>query len=146
MFVKNEKIKVVQNCLKLREIWLHTIFGFFGHPPRPLPPQKNRVIKKNGKNLKNQCCFKLPEMVRQLKKTDFWILDPLPSKRKFEKVLVDKKYLSNFQFFNMGSCLSSSSRRCSPVSPPNFSLPLLCLHTLSSAKLAKVKEVVLGWR
>ena len=24
--------------------------------------------------------------------------------------------------------------------------PLLCLHTLSSAKLARRKEVVLGWR
>ena len=39
-------------------------------------------------------------------------------------VLVEKnkKYLSNFYFFNMGSCLSSSCR-CSPVSSSNFSLP-----------------------
>jgi len=33
-FVENEKIKVVQNCLKWRENWSKTSFGLFNPPPK----------------------------------------------------------------------------------------------------------------
>ena len=60
-------------------------------------------------------------MPRTLVEYGFFVKDP--RKLKFEKVLVDKKYLSYFQILNMGSCLSSSSRCSSPLSPSNLSLP-----------------------
>ena len=37
----------------------------------------------------------------------------------------------------MGSCLSSSSRRCSPVSPSNFSLPPLLPSYVILSKVGK---------
>ena len=37
--VENEKIKVVQNCLKWRENWSKTSVGLFN----PLPPQKIKI-------------------------------------------------------------------------------------------------------
>ena len=40
---KMKKIKVVKNCLKWRENWLKTIFGFFPPPPEK---KENRVTKK----------------------------------------------------------------------------------------------------
>ena len=42
-FVKNEKIKVVKNCLKWRENWLKTSFGLFN----PLPPKKIGGVQQN---------------------------------------------------------------------------------------------------
>ena len=40
--IKNQKIKVVPNCLKWREKWLKLIFGFFNPPP---PPKKMGLNK-----------------------------------------------------------------------------------------------------
>ena len=62
-----KKIKVFQNCLKWRENWSKTIFGFVSPPPK-----KNRVPKNNFvKNEKNRSFSKLPEMARKLVEIDF---------------------------------------------------------------------------
>ena len=65
--------------------------SILGYPPNK--KQKNRVPKKGVvKNEKNLSCSKLPEMARKLVGNVFFgFLTPLYTKRKFEKVLDDKK-------------------------------------------------------
>ena len=65
--LSTEKIKVVQNYLKWRDIFLKMVFGFFSSPT-----QQNKVPKKNVvKNEKNQSSSKLPKMARNLVENEF---------------------------------------------------------------------------
>ena len=43
-FVKTEKIKVVQNCVKWQENWSKTIFGFLLSPLKKIGYLKNEKI------------------------------------------------------------------------------------------------------
>ena len=63
VFSKMKKIKVVQNCLKWREIGQKRFLDFLAPPP----PKKNRVtLKLFVKNGKNKSCTKFPEIARKL--------------------------------------------------------------------------------
>ena len=100
-------------------------------------PQKSFIFQKFPlKTNKNNMCFKdlsflftwyfvknqtNSEMAKKLAKHDFSLLKPPPPQLFFFKDPSKLKYLSYFQFFHMGSCLSSSSHRCSHVSPSDFS-------------------------
>ena len=65
--VKNEKIKVVQNCLKWRENWSKMIFGLFSPHPKIFGGVHIFFVK----NEKNQICSKFPEMARKLVENNF---------------------------------------------------------------------------
>ena len=88
-FVKMKKIKVVQNCLLWRENWPKTGFGLFSPPP---PKNVGGLHNIFVKNEKNHSCSRLLELARKLVENEFFgFLTPLYTKRKFEKVLDDKK-------------------------------------------------------
>ena len=69
-FVENEKTKVVQNCLKWREILSKMISGLFSPPPPKKINNLEAVQHFLVKNEKNQSCSKLPEMARKLIEND----------------------------------------------------------------------------
>ena len=119
MLVKNgKKIKNVPDLLKRWENWLNKIF-----PPTQTKLKMGGWTKIWSKQ-NHQSSSILPEIGRKLIENDFWSFKQKdPSKFKKIKVLVDEKYLLYFYFFKICSCLSLSSRRCSSVSPSNFSLP-----------------------
>ena len=85
---KMKKLKIVQNCLKGRENWSKTSFGLFSPPPRKIWGAYKKLLSKMKKIKVVQNCLKWSE---NWSKIIFGFLTPLYSKRKFEKVLDDKK-------------------------------------------------------
>ena len=80
IFVKNEKIKVFQNCLKWRENWTKIRFETCS------PPASKKVgyLQNVCQTEKNQGGSELPEMARKLDENNlFYFLSLLPLKNKY---------------------------------------------------------------